>query len=114
MASQQADQAHHAGGHVVPGHVLVAVFIALLVLTALTVAATWVDLGPGNLFVAIGIATVKAALVALFFMHLRYDHPFYGLVFTLAILFLALFLGLTLVDVRQTFPEVQAALENPV
>lgn len=101
-------------GHVVPGQVLFGVFVALLALTGLTVAATWVDLGPANLLIAVGIATVKAILVALFFMHLWYDHPFYGLIFTVGLLFLALFLGLTLVDVRQTFPEVQAAVESPV
>lgn len=112
MIEQSAGHEHHIG-HVVPGLVLVGVFVALLILTGLTVAATWVDLGPANLFIALAIATAKAILVAMYFMHLRYDHPFYGLVFAVSLIFLALFLGLTLVDVRQTLPEVQAAVEQP-
>ncbi len=71
---------HRALGHVVPVAVLLVVFGALIVLTAATVAATWIDLGGWNLGIALGIATVKAALVALYFMHLRYDHPFHALI----------------------------------
>jgi cytochrome c oxidase subunit 4 len=50
-----------------------AVFAALLVLTAVTTGAAFVDLGPFNVAVAMGIAVVKAVLVALFFMHLRHS-----------------------------------------
>ena len=56
--------------------------------TVATVAATWVDLGGWNLWIALGIATVKASLVALYFMHLRYDNPFYALIFVTALVFL--------------------------
>jgi cytochrome c oxidase subunit 4 len=49
------------------------VFAALLVLTALTTGAAFVDLGPFNVAVAMGIALLKAFLVALFFMHLRHS-----------------------------------------
>jgi cytochrome c oxidase subunit 4 len=87
-----------AGVHVVPLKVLLAVWSVLLVLTCLTVAATWVDLGGGNLWLAMVIATVKASLVALYFMHLRYDQPFYAIVLLTALLFILLFVGLVLVD----------------
>jgi len=87
--------------------VLLAVFAALLVLTAATVAATWVDLGAWNLAIALGIATAKAALVALYFMHLRYDNPFYALVFVAALVFLALFLVLTLLDAVAYQPDIE-------
>jgi cytochrome c oxidase subunit 4 len=97
-AAHDAGHSGHATGHAVPFPVLVAVFAALLLLTFLTVAATWVNLGELNLWVALGIATFKAALVALYFMHLRYDHPFNGLVFVAALTFLALFLGMTMLD----------------
>jgi cytochrome c oxidase subunit 4 len=90
-----------------PIPILLAVFVALAVLTYLTVAATYFDLGPLNLWIALGIATVKGALVALYFMHLRYDHPFNGLVFVIALLFLALFLGLTLLDTFQYQPDIK-------
>ncbi len=84
--------------HVVPGSVLLKVWAALLVGTFLTVAVTWVNLGPLNLLLALGIATVKAFLVALFFMHLRYDRPFNAVVLVAAVFFVALFLGLALLD----------------
>jgi len=93
--------------HIIPAQVLVAVFAALLILTVVTVAATWLDLGPWNLVVAMAIATVKASLVALYFMHLRYDHPFHALVFVAALVFLALFLVPTLQDTVNTEPDVE-------
>jgi cytochrome c oxidase subunit IV len=104
---------HSASGqenyaHAVPLPVLAAVFAALLLLTLLTVAVTWYDLGSWNLIIALGIATCKAALVVLFFMHLRYDNPFYAIVFVTALLFVALFLGLTLLDTFQYQPDIQA------
>ncbi len=85
-------------GHAVPLRVLLGVWAALLFLTFVTVAATKVDLGGLNVWVALGIATVKALLVALFFMHLKYDKPFHAVVFVASIFFLALFLGLALLD----------------
>ncbi len=69
-------------------------------------AATWVNLGGWNLWIALGIATVKASLVALYFMHLRYDNPFYALIFVTALVFLAIFLSLTLMDTLQYAPNI--------
>ena len=57
--------------------------------------------------IALGIATLKASLVALYFMHLRYDNPFYAVVFLAALLFLAIFLSLTLLDTFQYQPDVE-------
>lgn len=78
--------------------VYVAVFAALLILTGATVAVSYVDLGLWNVAVALAIASVKASLVALFFMHLKHEG---GLVWTFAlvpVLFLALIIGGTLSD----------------
>ncbi|MGO8689582.1 MAG: cytochrome C oxidase subunit IV family protein [Thermoguttaceae bacterium] len=99
---------HGAEGiaHVVPPSVLLTVFAVLMVLTLATVAATWVNLGSWNLWIALGIATVKASLVALYFMHLRYDNPFYALIFVTALVFLGLFLVLTLMDTLQYAPTI--------
>ena len=69
-----------APGHVVPLRLLVGVLVALLFLTVVTVAVTYVDLGPVNLVVALLIALVKASLVLLVFMHLRWDRPFNAVV----------------------------------
>lgn len=92
--------------HVVPMGVLAAVFAALLALTALTVAAAKVDLGNLNLYVALGIAGIKATLVVLYFMHLRYDRPFYLVVFLGCLGFVVLFISLALTDTRAYHPSV--------
>lgn len=99
-------------GHLVPAGLLVAVFVALMALTALTVAVSYFDFGEVNLLVALGVATVKATLVALYFMHLRYDKPFNAIIFVIGIAFLGLFLGITMLDTIEYHPEVQAWEEN--
>jgi cytochrome c oxidase subunit 4 len=93
--------------HVVPMRVLLAVFATLLVLTFVTVAATWFDSGNWALVIAMGIATVKASLVAFYFMHLRYDQPFYAIIVLTALLFLAIFVSITLLDTFQYQPDVE-------
>ena len=62
-----------AGHHVVSWRVYVVIFLALAVLTVVTVQAAGHDFGPFNTVVALGIAAVKATLVMLFFMHVRYS-----------------------------------------
>jgi cytochrome c oxidase subunit IV len=106
MNEAHANEGHASVGHVVPMPILVGVFASLLVLTVITVAVTYVDLGSINLLVAMGVATVKASLVALFFMHLRWDRPFNAVVFVTALLFLALFITFTLLDSRQYQPDM--------
>ena len=85
-ASQAGEEAHEA--HVVPVAVYVTVFLALLVLTALTVAAARVDLGPFNTPVALAIAVAKALLVILFFMHVKYGPRLNALVIAAAVFWL--------------------------
>jgi cytochrome c oxidase subunit 4 len=93
-------------GHVVPVRVLVTVLAVLLALTIVTVAVTWVDLGPLNLVIALVIATIKGALVLLYFMHLRWDRPFHAVVLISALAFVMLFVGLSLLDSVQYQPDV--------
>jgi cytochrome c oxidase subunit 4 len=105
MASSPADSSSthastHPLGHVVPVWLLAAVFGALLVLTCLTVAVAQFDLGNLNLYVALAIATVKASLVVLFFMHLFWDRPFNAMIFIGCLLFVSLFIGVSLTDLR--------------
>jgi cytochrome c oxidase subunit 4 len=76
-----------------------AVFAALLALTALTTAIAFVDLGGvGNLGVALSIAIVKAALVALYFMHLRHSTPLTVIFAGAGLFWLGLLIVLTLSD----------------
>ncbi len=68
-------------------------------MTFLTVAVTWISIPePFNVIVAIVIAIVKAALVAMFFMNLYWDSKFNAVVFLLSILFLTIFVSITLLD----------------
>ena len=55
--------------HIAPVMMYVGIFLALMVLTIVTYAVTFVDLGEFNLIVAMAIAITKASLVILFFMH---------------------------------------------
>jgi len=93
--------------HVSSLKVLFAVFGALMVLTVMTVLAVKVQLGPWNIVVAMLIATIKAGLVALYFMHLRYDKGFVRITFMASLLFLSLFLGIVLMDSGQYQPDVK-------
>lgn len=107
----------HAHSHIVKLQVLLAVWGALVVLTYFTVAATHVDLGTLNLWIAMGVATLKGSLVALYFMHLRYDRPFNAIVFITALVFVMLFVSLALLDTVHYKPEMipgyAPALESP-
>jgi len=89
----------HAHAHkVLPLRVYLMVGAALLVLTAVTIWASLQDYGEWNIVVALTIASVKALLVAFFFMHLFYDNKFYFFVFILGVLFLVIFIGFTMID----------------
>ena len=76
-----------------------AVFTALLALTALTTGVAFIDLGgAGNVAVALAIAVIKAVLVALYFMHLRYSSPLTVIFAGAGIFWLGILVALTLSD----------------
>ena len=62
-----------SAGHVAPLKLYYSIFLALIVGTIVTVAVAFVDLGPLNNIVMLGIAITKALLVVLFFMHVRWS-----------------------------------------
>jgi cytochrome c oxidase subunit IV len=86
-------------GHISPKSTYYAVFAALMVGTAITVAVAFVNLGSFNFPVAIGIAITKATLVVLFFMHAKYSSKVIKLFVGTAFFFLAILLGMTMTDV---------------
>jgi cytochrome c oxidase subunit 4 len=104
MEHTSHDGAAHAGGHdeahphITPLRNYVRVWGALMALTVVTVAAAQINLGPLNVPLALAIATLKASLVALFFMHLFYDDRFLSVVFGSGLLFLLIFASLTIID----------------
>jgi cytochrome c oxidase subunit 4 len=84
--------------HIASSRFYLGIFSALIVLTVLTVRVSYYDFGQANIIIALLIATLKASLVAAFFMHLRHDKLFNTLAFLSAFLFLALFILLTYDD----------------
>ena len=74
------------------------VWIALLILTALTTGVSYIDLGRFNVFAALTIAVGKMLLVALFFMHVRHSKKLTKLVVLGGLLWLAILLFLTMAD----------------
>jgi len=86
------------GHHTIPKSILLKVFGSLIVLTVITYAVAQVDLGPLNIPVAIAIASVKAGLVVMFFMALKYDNPVNTLTFSVGVIFVVIFITFTLFD----------------
>ena len=98
-------QAHAGVGHVMRRRVLFRVLAALLVLTYVTVAVTSFDFGRWNLVVAMAIAVVKATLVVLFFMHVKYQMPLVKLMVPMALAFWLVLVGLLACDyISRTWP----------
>ncbi|MFZ5468894.1 MAG: cytochrome C oxidase subunit IV family protein [Myxococcota bacterium] len=99
-----------------PSHFLTysVVWGALVVLTGATYGVAHVDVGDWNLLLALAIASFKSALVVLFFMHLKEHGPTNRAYFVVAVLFVALLVGLTVADVatRPPFTNV-SAYEQP-
>jgi cytochrome c oxidase subunit 4 len=86
--------------HVVPKSTYFVVSVLLAVLLVATVAAARVDLGPWNVPIALAIATTKAILIVLFFMHVRYGSPLVRLFAAGGFFWLLIMLTLILTDVQ--------------
>jgi cytochrome c oxidase subunit 4 len=88
----------HNEHHIISPGTYVAVILSLLVLTGTTVWAAYVNLGRFNIVVALAIATLKATLVILFFMHAKYSPRRTQLVIIAGIFWLGLLLFMTMSD----------------
>jgi cytochrome c oxidase subunit IV len=85
--------------HIVQPRVYIVIFLALMLGTGLTVIAATNDFpGPLNAVVALTIAVVKATLVILYFMHVRYSSRLIWLVIGSALFWLAIMFALTISD----------------
>lgn len=80
--------------HHLPKNLYFVIFGALMVLTALTVGLAFVNLGQLNIVVALAVAIVKATLVVLFFMHLKYESHLTKVVLGAGVFWLVLLLGI--------------------
>lgn len=112
------------GHHIIPLKTLLSVFGALVFLTIVTVlTAVFIDLGPFNIVLALIIAVGKAAIVAMFFMALKWDNKVNALILAAGCVFVIVFLAFTLFDTayrgdignvgKQTIQDEQRALEAP-
>jgi len=77
----------------------VATLVVLLILTAITVGASYINFGSGNIVIALSIATVKGIIVALIFMHLLHDKPVNAVIAVAGFIFLGIFLLFDFLDV---------------
>lgn len=84
--------------HVITPRTYTIVFAALLVLLVLTVVAATFDFGPLNLAIALAIATAKAALIVVYFMHLRFAPALVRVIAAAGLLWAAFATALTLGD----------------
>jgi cytochrome c oxidase subunit 4 len=85
--------------HIVPVRIYFVIFLALLVGTILTAWVAFYDFpGPLNAIVALTIAVIKAGLVILYFMHMRYSQRLIWVVFGAALFWLAIMFALTFSD----------------
>ena len=94
MSTHAHDSKKEARAHLVT-------LVALLILTSITVGASYVQFGSSaaNVVIALTIATIKAIIVALFFMHLLYDKPVNAVAAVAGFLFLGILLLFTLLDI---------------
>ena len=94
-----AAHASHSSHHITPLKTYYAVFGALIVLTGLTYAVSFAGFPPvQSVIIAMVVAMTKASLVALWFMHLKYDTKFNIFVFVSALWFMAVFFVFTMFD----------------
>ena len=85
-------------GHVSSIKLYVGIFLTLMALTAITIVVAYVNLGPWNKVVALGIASTKATLVVLYFMHVKYASRMTRLIVVSGFFFLMILLSLTMLD----------------
>lgn len=85
--------------HIVPYRTFLVIWFALLILTGVTVAVAQYHFGALNIWIALGIATLKAGLVVAVFMHMKYENRLFKLALFAALAILAIFIGLTFIDV---------------
>ena len=90
------DEIYH---HISPLSLYIKVFAALMILTVITVAVAFVDMGLLNTFVAITIAVIKACLVVWFFMHLSHSAKVTWICAAGGVVWLVIMLALTMSDI---------------
>ncbi len=89
---------HFHQSHIVSPMVYFVIFMALLAGTALTIGASYIDMGPWNPVVALAIAVTKATLVVLYFMHIKYSSKLMKLTVGAGVFTFLILVGMSLSD----------------
>ena len=84
--------------HVLPDSLFIRVWVALLVLTSITVAGSVYFPGKIGILIAMIVTPIKAALILMYFMHLKYEKKGFVIMFLVAVGILGTFIGLTFFD----------------
>ena len=124
MAGTEQSEGGHGGHGADDGQVhvhstsvkfYVGILAILVTLTLLTTAVASVHLGPLNLAVAIAIASAKATLVVMFFMHLKYDSRFNATIVICSLMFIGVFFAYTMndTDTRGELDDAQGSMVLP-
>lgn len=99
--------------HITPLKIYLGVGAVLIILTAITVTVAQINLGGWNAIFALFIASIKATLVAFIFMHLWFDRKIFLVIFSVAILFLTVFIALTMFDILSR-GEIDKITSSPI
>ena len=83
----------------VPYRTFILIWVALLILTGITVAVSRVDVGALNIWVALGVASIKSSLVIFFFMHLKQESILFKIGLLTMLVILAIFVGMTFLHI---------------
>ena len=94
MSEHSHSEEHHVTGY----KTYFIVWVLLMILTATTVYVSYLDFGTFNIVIAMIVASIKASVVALFFMHLKFEDTFTWLFAIFPLLLLFLLIGLTMID----------------
>lgn len=95
----ELNEHEHEHEHVMSYKLLGIVLFSLLVLTGVTVGVSYFDMGFFNVPIALMIASTKATVVLLFFMHLKYEGKLIAISFTSTVIVLCIMIGFTFWDV---------------
>jgi cytochrome c oxidase subunit 4 len=98
MSNAHASEAHAAKPHVLPDSLFLVVWAGLVVLTAATVSGSVFFPGTIGILVAMIVTPIKATLILMYFMHLRYEKKGFTIMFLVAVGILSVFIGLTFFD----------------
>ena len=98
MSNTTAAAAHESEHHAIADSVFIRVWVALLILTGLTVGASVYYPGHVGVAVAMIVTPIKAYLILMYIMHLKYEKKVFVVMFLAAMGIFAVFLGLTFVD----------------